>query len=146
MQPIKHHNQKERMMNLQTPITNNTESKIEPKNAARELGELLLHTHEYQAFLAALNVVNNDPAVREISTKMRSHQNALRWSPSNSAEHQTALTRLELELEELPTVQNYRRAEEAVCRLFAEVDTIISETAGAPFAAYARRSGCGCGS
>lgn len=133
-------------MNLQKPITASTESKIEPKHAARELGELLLHTPEYQAFLAALNAVNNDPTVREISTKMRSHQNALRWSPMNSGEHQIALTRLELELEELLIVQDYRRAEEAVCRLFAEVDTIISEAAGVPFAAYARRSGCSCGS
>jgi cell fate (sporulation/competence/biofilm development) regulator YmcA (YheA/YmcA/DUF963 family) len=132
-------------MNLQTPIITNSELKTEADQAARELGELLLHTPEYQVFLKALSAVNNNPAVQKISAEMRSHQNALRWSPKNAGENEAALARLETELEMMPVVQDYRLAEEAVCRMFAEEDTIISQAAGVPFAANAKRSGCGCG-
>ena len=132
-------------MNLQTPIIASTELNTRADQAARELGELLLHTPEYQAFLKALKAVNNNPAVQKISAEMRSHRNALRWSPKNAGEYETALTRLETELETMPVIQDYRLAEEAVCRMFAEVDTIISQAAGVPFAANAKRSGCGCG-
>jgi cell fate (sporulation/competence/biofilm development) regulator YmcA (YheA/YmcA/DUF963 family) len=132
-------------MNLQTPIITNSELKTEADQAARELGELLLHTPEYQVFLKALSAVNNNPAVQKISAEMRSHQNALRWSPKNAGENEATLARLETELEMMPVVQDYRLAEEAVCRMFAEEDTIISQAAGVPFAANAKRSGCGCG-
>jgi cell fate (sporulation/competence/biofilm development) regulator YlbF (YheA/YmcA/DUF963 family) len=132
-------------MNLQTPIITNSELKTEADQAAQELGELLMHTPEYEAFLKALNAVNNDPEVQKISAEMRSHQNALRWSPKNAGEHEAALARLETELEIMLVVQDYRLAEEAVCRMFAEEDTIISQAAGVPFAANAKRSGCGCG-
>ena len=132
-------------MNIQTPIIASTELNTRADQAARELGELLLHTPEYQAFLKALNAANNNPAVQKISAEMRGHRNALRWSPKNASEHETALTRLETELEMMPVVQDYRLAEEAVCRMFAEEDTIISQAAGVPFAANAKRSGCGCG-
>jgi len=132
-------------MNIQTPITTNSELNTSSDQAARELGELLLHTPEYQAFLRGLNAVNNDPEVQKISAEIRSHQNTLRWSPKDAGEHETALTHLEIELEAVQAVQEYRLAEEVVCRLFAEVDAIISQAAGVPFAANARRSGCGCG-
>lgn len=132
-------------MNIQTPVTTNPELKTSADQAARELGELLLHTPEYQAFLKALNAANNNPAVQKISAEMRSHQNAMQWSPKDAGEHEAALTRLETEIEMLPVIQDYRLAEKAVCRIFAEVDQIISQVAGVPFAANARRSGCGCG-
>ena len=132
-------------MDLQTPIITNLELKTEADQAARELGELLLHAPEYQVFLMALNAANNNPAVQKISAEMRSHQNALRWSPKNAGEYEAVLARLEIEFETLPVIQDYRLAEEAVCRMFAEVDTIISQAAGVPFAANAKRSGCGCG-
>ena len=127
------------------PIPVTAAVKADPRQAAQALGRLLRQTPEYEAFLKELNVVNNHPAVQKISTQMRSHQNALRWSPKNASEHETALTRLETELETMPVIQDYRLAEEAVCRMFAEVDTIISQAAGVPFAANAKRSGCGCG-
>jgi len=132
-------------MIIQTPITTSTELETEADQAARELGELLLHTPEYQAFVKALNAVNNNPAIQKISAEIRSHKNALRWSREEAGEHEAALSRLETELEALLVAQGYPPAEAAVCRLFAEVDTIISQ-AGVPFAANAKRSGCGCGS
>jgi cell fate (sporulation/competence/biofilm development) regulator YlbF (YheA/YmcA/DUF963 family) len=86
-------------MNLQTPIVTNSELKTSADQVARELGDLLLHTPEYTAFLKALNAVHNDPSAQKISAEMRSHKNALRWSPKNAGEYETALTRLETELE-----------------------------------------------
>ena len=132
-------------MNLQTSITTSAEINTAANQAARELGELLLHTPEYEVFLKALNAVNNDLEVKNISAEIHTHQNTLRWSPTNSSELEAELTRLETELEGIQAVQEYRLAEEATCRLFAEVDTIISQVAGVPFAANAKRSGCGCG-
>lgn len=131
-------------MNIQAPTRTSTELKTEAEQAARELGELLLHTPEFESFMKALNTVNIDLEVQKISAEIHSHQNALRWSPKDSGVHEATLTRLEIELEALQAVQEYRLAEEVVCRLFAEVDSIISQTAGVPFAANAKRSGCGC--
>ena len=133
-------------MNIQTPTSIRTELKTGAEQAARELGELLLHTPEYELFLKALNALNNDPMVQKISAEIRSHQNATRWSPGNTGEHDAALARLETELEGIQAVQEYRLAEEAACRLFAEIDAIISQAAGVPFATNAKRNGCGCGS
>jgi cell fate (sporulation/competence/biofilm development) regulator YlbF (YheA/YmcA/DUF963 family) len=132
-------------MDIQSPTSISTEKRTDTEQAARELGELLLHTPEYEAFLKTLNLVNNDPEVQRISAEMHTHQNALRWSPKDSGEHNAALVRLETELEALQIVQDYGLAEEAVCRMFAEVDAIISQAAGVPFAINAKRSGCGCG-
>lgn len=132
-------------MNIQAPTSTSAELQTKAEQAARELGELLLHTPEYEVFLKALNTVNNDPEVQKISAEIHTHQNALRWSPKDPGEHDASLTRLVAELEALPIVQDYGLAEEVVCRLFAEVDAIISQAAGVPFATNAKRSGCGCG-
>jgi len=132
-------------MNLQTPSITKIELETKADQVARELGQLLLHTPEYQAILKALNAVNNNPAVQKISVEMRNHQNALRWSAENTGEHEATLTRLETELEMIPVVQDYHLAETAVCRMFAEVDAIISQAAGVPFATNAKRGGCSCG-
>jgi len=132
-------------MNIQTLTSTSTELKTGAEQAARELGELLLHTPEYELFLKTLDAVNNNLEVQKISAEIRSHQNAMRWSPGDTGEHDAALTRLEIELEVIQAVQEYRLAEEAACRLFAEVDSIISQAAGVPFATNAKRSGCGCG-
>jgi cell fate (sporulation/competence/biofilm development) regulator YlbF (YheA/YmcA/DUF963 family) len=69
----------------------------------------------------------------------------LHWSPGDASERETALVRLEIDLEAQPVIKDYHRAETAVCQMFNEVDTIISQVAGVPFAANAKRSGCGCG-
>lgn len=131
-------------MNIHTAVKSEFEVKTVDQ-IARKLGELLLNTPEYQAYIKALKIVNNDPNVLNISAEMRSHRNALRWSPADSAEHEAALFRLETELEALPVLQEYRQAEKTVSHLFAEVNAIISQVADVPFAANARKSGCGCG-
>jgi hypothetical protein len=69
----------------------------------------------------------------------------LRWSPEDASEHETALIRLETTLEALPIFKDYLQAKIAVCQMFAEVDSIISQAAGVPFATNAKRSGCSCG-
>jgi len=119
--------------------------KADPRQAAQALGRLLRQTPEYEAFLKELNVVNNHPAVQKISTQMRSHQNALRWFQGDMDDHEASLARLETELEALAVVQGYRQAENTVSQMFTEVDSVISQAAGVPFAANAKRSGCGCG-
>ncbi|NMC12586.1 MAG: YlbF family regulator [Chloroflexi bacterium] len=131
-------------MNFQTPVS--TSKKVDEANQlARQLGDLLLNAPEYQIFLKTLNDVNNDPTVKKILAEMRNHQNDLRWSPENADEHEVAISRLETELENLAVVQDYRIAEKTICKMFAEIDEIISRSAGIPFAANARRSGCSCG-
>lgn len=132
-------------MNIQTPVIADSEVKITADQYARKLGVLLLNTPEYQAYINALKIVNNDPDVLKISAELRSHRNALRWSPADTAVHEAALFRLETELEALPVLQEYGLAEKSICRIFADVDAIISQEADVLFSANATRSGCGCG-
>jgi cell fate (sporulation/competence/biofilm development) regulator YmcA (YheA/YmcA/DUF963 family) len=132
-------------MNNSIPIINDLDLGTKTNQAARAVGELLRHTPEYEAFLKTLKAVNDNPDVQRISNQIRIHQNALRWFQGDLTEHEASLTSLETELEALPVIQDYRRAESSVSRMFAEVDSIISQAAGVPFAANAGRSGCGCG-
>jgi cell fate (sporulation/competence/biofilm development) regulator YlbF (YheA/YmcA/DUF963 family) len=135
----------ERMMNVQTPVMADLELRTTADLYAHELGELLLQIPEYQAFVKALTGVNKDPAVQKISLSRRSHQNALRWFQGDADMHEDALAHLEAELELIPVVQDYHLAEQDLRRIFTEVDAVISQAAGIPFAINARRSGCGCG-
>lgn len=132
-------------MNDQIQIDATLDLETRTKQAARTLGELLRRTPEYEAFLQALKAVNDDPQVQKISTQIRSHQDALRWYQGDIENHETSLSNLEAELEGLPAVKSYRKAERQAGQIFAEVERMISQTAGVPFAANARRSGCGCG-
>jgi cell fate (sporulation/competence/biofilm development) regulator YlbF (YheA/YmcA/DUF963 family) len=113
--------------------------------AARALGKVLSDIPEYQAFLKALQEVNNNAEVQRLSVKIREHNIALQWGKGDLLEHQAATETLQAELESLPSLRAYRQAEEAITRLFHAVDEVISQAAGVPFAANAKRSGCGCG-
>ena len=53
------------------------------------------------------------------------------------------LDALQSELEALPAVQAYRKAENAVKDLFRAADQVISAAAGVRFAPNAQHSGCG---
>lgn len=117
---------------------------IEPRSAARALGELLRETPEFMALLKILDAVNNDPAIQQLAAQMRAHRSALQWGQGDGAQHAAELKRLEQELEDLPLIRAYRRAEVEVAQRFRLVNEIISQTAGVDFAANARRSGC-CG-
>lgn len=132
-------------MSDHAPLLTTSELETYINQAARRVGELLRSTSEYEAYLSALNAVNNHPDVQKIAVQIRSHQNALRWFQGDIDEHEASLARLEAELETLPVVQGYRQAERILMEIFTEVDAIISQAAGVAFAVNARRSGCGCG-
>ena len=133
-------------MELQTnPASAPTAVKTDPLQAAQTLGNLLRQTPEYGAFLKALKAVNSDPAIQRLSTQIRAHRSALQWGHDAAGQHAAELARLELEMEDLPAVKEYHKAEEEVSLLFRAVDEIISQEAGVAFAANAQRSSCGCG-
>jgi cell fate (sporulation/competence/biofilm development) regulator YlbF (YheA/YmcA/DUF963 family) len=112
---------------------------------ARALGELLSQNPEYRTFLEALKAVNNSLTVQKLSAEIRSHQTAMQWGRDAEGQHAAELTRLEMEMEDHPVVKAYHQAEKEVSALFHAVDEVISQAAGVPFAANAKRSGCGCG-
>ena len=112
---------------------------------ARALGKLLSQTPEYRTFLGALKTVNNDLTTQKLSAEMRAHQTAVQWGRDTDGQHAAELTRLELEMEDLPAVKTYHQAEREVSALFHAVDEIIGDEAGVAFAVNAQRSGCGCG-
>lgn len=120
-----------------------TAVKTDPRKAAQTLGTLLRQTPEYETFLKALKVVNSDPVIEKLGAQMRVHRDALQWG-RDDGQHAAELERLEMELEALPLVKEYRQAEEQVRQLFQAVEEIISQEAGLAFAANARRGGC-CG-
>lgn len=111
--------------------------------ASRALGEALVETPVYQNFLSALKAINNDPEIQRIATQMRSHQNALQMG-IGGADHQTELSRLQVELEALPIVQEYCQTENEALAFFRAVDDLISGSIGFPFAHNAHRSSCNC--
>lgn len=117
---------------------------IEPRSTAQALGERLRELPEFQAFLKALEAVNNDPAIQELAAQMRAHRPAVQWGQGDRAQNAAELKRLEQELEALPLIKAYRRANGEVSRQFRIVNEIVGQEAGVEFAANARRSGC-CG-
>lgn len=127
------------------PIPASAMVKENPQKAAQALGALLSQTPEYDAYLKARKAVNGDLTVQKLGAQMRAHQNSLQWALDNDGQHASELERLELEMEGLAVVQDFRLAENIVSQIFTEVDSVISQAAGVPFAANAKRSGCGCG-
>jgi cell fate (sporulation/competence/biofilm development) regulator YlbF (YheA/YmcA/DUF963 family) len=128
-----------------TPISLLTDQDLQANRAAQALGQLLYDTPEFQAFVAASDGVHEDSEVQRLSKQISEHNNALQWGQGNSAQYQAALEQLGQEVENLASVQAYRRAERTAVQLFREVDLAISQAAGVEFAANARRSSCGCG-
>jgi cell fate (sporulation/competence/biofilm development) regulator YlbF (YheA/YmcA/DUF963 family) len=132
-------------MNAQSKLVSpELEVKKDPFMIAKTLGEKLRHTSEFDAFLAALKVVNADPDVRRLGAQRQKYQNDLRRGMDDAGQSAAELARVELEMEELPVVKTYRQAEEAVTHLFRSIDEIISQEARVPFAVNAKRGGC-CG-
>jgi len=132
-------------MNLQTsPIYAQAEKKLDPSQAAQALARLLGQTPEYEVFLKALKAVNSDLTVQRLGAQMRAHQSSLARTHDGNDQHAVELARLERELENLPTLQEYRQAEAQVRQMFSAADEIISQEAGIPFAVNAKRGGC-CG-
>jgi cell fate (sporulation/competence/biofilm development) regulator YlbF (YheA/YmcA/DUF963 family) len=121
------------------------DEEIQAQLAAQALGQLLFDTSVYRVFVAASDAANEDSEAQRLSSQMSELNNALQWGQGDSVQQQAALQQLSEELENLASVQAYRRAERVTVQLFHEVDLVISQVAGVEFAANARRSSCGCG-
>ncbi len=130
---------------ISPPLLAETAQLNKAADTARQLSQLLLHTPEYEAYRQVRKAVDNDPDIQKVSTEIRRHKKALRGSREEAGEHEAALASLERELEALLVVRGYPSAEAAVRQMFAEVDMIVSQAAGVPFAANAQRGGCACG-
>ncbi len=113
------------------------EFSLQIDQSADRLAALLTQTPEYQEFLRLARLIHLDPDVKRLSTAIRNQQ--MHYADSQSATAES----LEEELEALPAVQAYRKAEEAVKGLFRSVDLIIGAGTGVAFAPNAVKSGCG---
>jgi cell fate (sporulation/competence/biofilm development) regulator YmcA (YheA/YmcA/DUF963 family) len=119
--------------------------KTDSRQTAQDLGKLLRQMPEFEIFLRALKAANQDPTVQKLGQQMRTHQNSQQWYKERNDLQASEMARLELEMEELPTVKKYRQAETEVKRLFRQVDEIVSQAAGVKFAENAKRGGGCCG-
>ena len=104
---------------------------------ANQLASLMVQAPEYQEFIRLARLINLDPDVRRIS--MEIHNRQMLYADANGK----SIESLQAELETLPAVQAYRKAEAAVKDLFHSVDQVISAAAGVEFAPNALHSGCG---
>ncbi len=125
------------------PVSSTT--RIDPFQAARNLGNLLSQTPEYKAYIEAQKAVNSDPTSYALSVQLRGHQNAIQCGRDLYGEHAAESTRLELEMEDLPVVKRFHETAKEVGALFQAVDEIVSQESGIEFAVNAKRGGCACG-
>ena len=105
--------------------------------AAEQLANLLEQAPEYQEFARLANLINLDPDVKRILLEIRNQRMMYRSTSEKSVET------LQSELETLPAMQTYRKAESALKDLFHSVDQVISAAAGVEFAPNALNSACG---
>jgi cell fate (sporulation/competence/biofilm development) regulator YlbF (YheA/YmcA/DUF963 family) len=104
---------------------------------ADQLAVLLARTPEYQEFVRLAQLIHLDPNVKRISMEIRKSQMFYAVTEGKISPD------LEAELDTLPAIQAYRKAERAVKELFHAVDWMISDSAGMEFASNAIHSGCG---
>jgi len=102
-----------------------------------QLASLLAQAPEYQEFIRLAQLIDLDPDVKCISLEIRNSQMFYGDVEGKSIEA------LQDELETLPAVQAYHKAESAVKQLFYSVDQAISAAAGVEFAPNALHSACG---
>ena len=105
--------------------------------AAERLANLLEQAPEYQEFARLASLINLDPDVKRILLEIRNQRMMYRSTSEKSVET------LQSELETLPAMQTYRKAESALKDLFHSVDQVISAAAGVEFAPNALNSACG---
>ncbi|MBE7470885.1 MAG: YlbF family regulator [Anaerolineales bacterium] len=92
-----------------------------------------------RAFIQAMDLANHDPEVQRLLRAIYEAQGA-GFSARKSG---PTLAQLQTELEALPVVVSLRQAERGMREILTAVDDIISQVAGVPFAANAKRSCCG---
>ena len=108
--------------------------------AADRLAGLLAQAPEYRELVRLADLIHLDPDVQRVTTEMRARMMGLGEVGSQGID---SIDDLRDELEALPAVQAFRRAEAAVRALFKAVEQAISAGAGLAFAPNAQRSGCG---
>lgn len=102
--------------------------------AVHDLAEKLIHSPEVQAFLQARQALSQDAEVQRLSHAIR----ACRASFSR-----VEMNHYQAELETLPVMIDYHRAEEALRELLLEVEREVSAAAGVEFIANVRPEGHG---
>lgn len=107
------------------------------ERAAGDLADLLAAAPAYREFLRLAREVSADPEVTRLVGRIRD----LHADYNQLAQESRA--GLQAELEALPVMRDYRRAEEAANALFRAVEQVISSAAGIHFAEHARPAGCG---
>ena len=105
------------------------------ESCAEKLACLLIETPEFQNFTRLERELNQDPKAGELNEKIYALQMAYL---SSMDEEGNTIDSLNAQLEKLPVMLEFRRAERAVRDLFTEVDQIISQSAGMDFSANAR--------
>lgn len=103
------------------------------------LVETLDETPICRAFIQMMDLANHDPEVQRLLRAIYEAQGA-GFSARKSG---PTLAQLQTELEALPVVVSLRQAERGMREILTAVDDIISQVAGVPFAANAKRSCCG---
>lgn len=114
--------------------------------AAEALAQLLASTAEFQTFVEAARAVRVDPQVEMLSNRLNGLE--MDYDPGwdaaeDAAAQEAAYEDLENQIENLPVVRNYRRAESSARAVFSMVDKCISEAAGVVFAENAKPAACG---
>jgi cell fate (sporulation/competence/biofilm development) regulator YlbF (YheA/YmcA/DUF963 family) len=109
-------------------------------DAAERLGALLSESPTFQQFLRAAGALRMDAEANHLIQQL--NEQAYLYDPS--ATHAAAEAQaLEAQLNALPLVQEYRKAEAAARTLFQMVDAAISTSVGVAFAENAKPSACG---
>ena len=119
------------------PVSPTLEYTAEIDQSAGQLASLLLQAREYQEFIRLAQSIDLEPDVKRIALEIRNSQMFYADAEGPSIEA------LQAEMEALPAVQAYRKAEAAVKSLFQAVDQVISAAAGVEFAPNALQSACG---
>ncbi len=104
--------------------------------AAGKLACLIIEKKEFQNFLRLGRVIRTD---RKVSDLLGSIE---KWG-YDSDYRTESVKELEQQLEDLPVMREYRRAEQAARALFRDIDQAISMAAGLDFAVYAHSKACG---
>ena len=102
--------------------------------SAQALADALIGSDEYQTFARLAKEVKQDRAVAELTRQIRQHH-----SLYNKAQNGALVAQLEA----LPLMSAYRKAEEELRLLCAEVDRMIGAQAGLPFSQHVRPQGHG---
>lgn len=111
-------------------------------DAAEKLACLLTDTVEFQNFVRLARAVRLDVEVNTLMERIRESAGAP-VAAIAGAHDQPDQVDLEDQLEMLPVVLEYRKAESAVRELFQAVDREVSAAAGVAFAENGKPSACG---